>query len=82
VKLPRDLSGKDLAKLLRRYGYEFVRQVGSHMRHSSSFKGHEHHITIPDYSAIRVGTLAEIMGDVADYLEIERAQLIEELFGR
>ena len=82
MKLPRDLSGKDLAKLLRRYGYEFVRQVGSHMRYSSSLKGHEHHITIPDTSAIRVGTLAEIMGDVADYLEIERSQLIEELFGR
>jgi predicted RNA binding protein YcfA (HicA-like mRNA interferase family) len=82
VKLPRDVSGKDLAKLLRRYGYEFVRQVGSHMRYSSTFQGHEHHITIPDYSAIRVGTLAEIMGDVADYLEIERSQLIEELFGR
>jgi predicted RNA binding protein YcfA (HicA-like mRNA interferase family) len=82
VKLPRDLSGRDLAKLLRRYGYEFVRQMGSHMRYSSTFKGYEHHITIPDYDAIRVGTLAEILGDVADYLGIERSELLEEFFGR
>ncbi len=81
MKLPRDVSGRDLAKLLRRYGYEFLRQVGSHMRYTSTFKGHEHLVTIPDHSAIRVGTLADILGDVADYLEIDRSELIEELFG-
>ena len=32
MRLPRDLSGEDLAALLRRrYGYRFVRQSGSHM---------------------------------------------------
>ena len=82
MKLPRDVSGRDLAKLLRRYGYEVVRQVGSHTRYSSSYKGHEHHITIPDHDAIRVGTLADILGDVADYLEMDRTKLIAELFER
>lgn len=82
MKLPRDVSGKDLAKLLRRYGYELVRQVGSHTRYSSTYKGHEHHITIPEHDAIRVGTLADILGDVANYLEVDRAELIVELFER
>jgi len=31
MKLPRDLSGVELAKLLRRYGYEITRQTGSHI---------------------------------------------------
>jgi len=47
VKLPRDLSGIGLAKALRVYGYAIKRQTGSHLRLTSSFKGTEHHITVP-----------------------------------
>ena len=32
VRLPRDLSGRELARGLRRHGYEVTREVGSHMR--------------------------------------------------
>jgi hypothetical protein len=32
VRLPRDLSGRDSARALRRYGYEVTRETGSHMR--------------------------------------------------
>lgn len=31
-KIPRDLSGKELAKLLSRFNYEITRQTGSHIR--------------------------------------------------
>jgi predicted RNA binding protein YcfA (HicA-like mRNA interferase family) len=31
MKLPRDVSGADLAKRLGRLGYEITRQTGSHM---------------------------------------------------
>ena len=31
TKLPTDLSGKDLAKLLSKIGFVFQRQKGSHM---------------------------------------------------
>ena len=32
MRLPRDMSGEDLAAVLRRhYGYRLVRQKGSHM---------------------------------------------------
>ncbi|HEV2297334.1 MAG TPA: type II toxin-antitoxin system HicA family toxin [Candidatus Acidoferrales bacterium] len=80
MRLPRDLSGSDLAQLLRRFGYEISRQTGSHIRLTSNVKGTEHHITIPAHKQLRVGTLSTILGDVASYLEIERGALAHELF--
>ena len=32
MKIPRDISGSELVKLLKKYGYEPTRQVGSHIR--------------------------------------------------
>ena len=48
MKLPRDLSGAELAKLLRTAGYEITRQTGSHLRLTTEQRG-EHHITIPNH---------------------------------
>jgi predicted RNA binding protein YcfA (HicA-like mRNA interferase family) len=47
LKLPRDLSGEELARALRKFEYEITRQTGSHMRVTSGVKGKEHHVTIP-----------------------------------
>ena len=80
MKLPRDLSGADLAKLLRTHGYEVKRQTGSHIRLTSTKQGTESHITIPAHRQLRVGTLSAILTDVASYLEIERDVLAAELF--
>jgi predicted RNA binding protein YcfA (HicA-like mRNA interferase family) len=60
VRLPRDISGEDLARLLKRYGYQTTRQTGSHMRLTSTHRGDEHHITIPRHKSLRVGTLIPI----------------------
>jgi len=80
VRLPRDLSGRDLARALGRYGYGVTRQTGSHLR-LTTHQGGEHHVTIPDHASIRVGTLAGIVADVATHLKIERTALTAELFG-
>ena len=32
MRLPRDLSGSDLAQSLRKLGYSVTRQTGSHLR--------------------------------------------------
>jgi predicted RNA binding protein YcfA (HicA-like mRNA interferase family) len=80
LRLPRDLSGHELIRLLRRYGYEVNRQVGSHIRLQSGLRGHIHHITIPDHHSLRLGTLRAILTDVAAYLNMERLQLEQELF--
>ena len=81
MRLPRGLSGEELASLLRRYGYEITRQTGSHLRLTSSAKGIEHHVTVPRHQELRVSTLNGIVSEVAAYLERERANVILELFG-
>jgi predicted RNA binding protein YcfA (HicA-like mRNA interferase family) len=82
LKLPRDLSGEELARLLRKYNYEITRQTGSHLRLTSKLKGSAHHVTIPAHKTLKVGTLSTILADVAAYLERERSDLAGELFGR
>ena len=81
MKLPRDLSGAELAGLLRRFGYEVTRQTGSHLRLTSTLRGTEHHISIPRHRSLRVGTLSSLLADVATYLERAREDLANELFG-
>jgi len=82
LRLPRDLSGHELIRLLRRYGYERTRQVGSHIRLQSNLRGQAHNLTIPDHKTLRLGTLGTILSDVADYLRIERSKLEQELFDK
>jgi predicted RNA binding protein YcfA (HicA-like mRNA interferase family) len=81
LKLPRDLSGSELAHLLKHFGYETMRQTGSHIRLRSIIKGNEHHITIPAHENLKVGTLASILADVAEYLDLDRQELLHQLFG-
>jgi predicted RNA binding protein YcfA (HicA-like mRNA interferase family) len=82
LRLPRDLSGRELIRLLSRYGYEQARQVGSHIRIRSILRGYPHHVTVPDQSELRLGTLNAILSDVAQYLGLERATLAEEIFAK
>lgn len=79
-KIPRDLSGMDLAGLLKKFGYEITRQTGSHMRLTSKLKNEPHHITIPNHTPLKIGTLSQILKDIADYLKIEKNDLIKKLF--
>jgi predicted RNA binding protein YcfA (HicA-like mRNA interferase family) len=46
VRLPRDLSGRELAQALSQYGYAVTRETGSHVRLTTLQRG-EHHVTIP-----------------------------------
>jgi predicted RNA binding protein YcfA (HicA-like mRNA interferase family) len=55
-KIPRDISGRELAKLLNRYKYKIVRETGSHIRLVSTLKQTEHRITIPDHQPTKIGT--------------------------
>lgn len=79
MKLPRDVSGAELAKRLGRLGYEITRQTGSHLRLTTSDRG-QHHVTIPNHDPLKVGTLVGILGDVAAHFEISRDELIQRLF--
>jgi predicted RNA binding protein YcfA (HicA-like mRNA interferase family) len=81
LKLPRDLAGEELAHLLARYGYRITRQAGSHLRLTSTLRGTEHHLTIPQHKALKVGTLSGILKDAASYLEMDWQEVVRELFG-
>jgi len=80
MKLPRDLSGAQLAKALARVGYSTTRQTGSHLRLTTASPS-EHHVTIPLHDPLRVGTLAAILADIAAHHEISRDELLNRLFG-
>jgi predicted RNA binding protein YcfA (HicA-like mRNA interferase family) len=80
VRLPRDLSGRDLAKALARLGYEVDHQTGSHIR-LTTHRGGEHHVTVPAHDALKIGTLIALLRSVADHVGLSRDELTRELFG-
>jgi predicted RNA binding protein YcfA (HicA-like mRNA interferase family) len=80
MRLPRDLSGSDLAQSLRKLGYSVTRQTGSHLR-LTTFEHGEHHLTIPLHAPLRIGTLSAILYDVSTHFKLSREQLLEKLSG-
>jgi predicted RNA binding protein YcfA (HicA-like mRNA interferase family) len=77
VRIPRDVNGQLLAERLRRHGYALTRQTGSHMRLTRNSGGQQQHLTIPAHKPLRVGTLRQILKDVAAQLGCS----IEDLIG-
>ena len=79
MKLPRDLSGLDLAKALSGVGYRVTRQTGSHLRLTNDGPP-QHHVTIPAHDPLKVGTLAAVLAEVAAQLKVSREELVTKLF--
>jgi predicted RNA binding protein YcfA (HicA-like mRNA interferase family) len=65
MKLPRDLSGDDLAShLCKHWGYQKIHQVGSHIVLQTEHPV-EHRVAIPAHKALKIGTLNSILSAVA-----------------
>jgi predicted RNA binding protein YcfA (HicA-like mRNA interferase family) len=79
MKIPRDLTGQELVKALKPYGYVVTRQSGSHIRLTTQRNG-EHHITIPNHSPLKLGTLSAIIANIAQHMEKTKEELMKELF--
>jgi predicted RNA binding protein YcfA (HicA-like mRNA interferase family) len=79
MKIPRDISGEEFVISLQKFGYKITRQTGSHIRLTTHQSG-THHITIPNHSSIRLGTLSSILSEIADHFQIEKSDLINEIF--
>ena len=75
MKTPRDLSGSDLAKALRRLGYGVTRQGDSHLRVTTR-EGGEHHEVIPNHSPIKIGTLKSILRNVAAHHQMSVPEVL------
>ncbi len=78
MRLPRDISGTDLIKMLRVFGYEVSRQNGSHIRLTTEENG-QHHITVPAHNPLKIGTLSAILGDVASHFDITKEEVLERI---
>ncbi|HEV2304642.1 MAG TPA: type II toxin-antitoxin system HicA family toxin [Candidatus Acidoferrales bacterium] len=79
MKIPRDLSGEDLVRLLcRDWSYRVVHQVGSHIVLETEIPSHQR-IAIPAHKNLRLGTLSAILKAVATHKGVERPQLLRNL---
>ncbi|MFH1067300.1 MAG: type II toxin-antitoxin system HicA family toxin [bacterium] len=78
MKLPRDVSGKEIIKALKKLGYIVTRQKGSHIRLTTQQDG-EHHEAIPNHNPIKVGTLRNILKSVAMHHDMTVEQLLKRL---
>ena len=83
MKLPRDLSGEEVVKLLNRhFGYQPKRSRGSHMTVALLKGTSEHSVTIPRHRYVRVGTLGQIVSDVAAFVSLPEEEVRRRLFKR
>jgi predicted RNA binding protein YcfA (HicA-like mRNA interferase family) len=79
MKLPRDLSGAELIKLLcKHYGYRRVHQEGSHVILETNTP-QQHRISIPDHSSLRIGTLNAILKAIAKVQGVARETILQQL---
>lgn len=78
MRIPRDLRGAELADALRVFGYERTRQEGSHIRLTTTVGG-QHHLTVPNHAAVKVGTVRGILKAVASHHGLELKAVIQRL---
>ena len=81
MRLPRDISGKELIKLLSIFGYEITHQKGSHIKVTTNQNG-QHHIAVPNHDPIKIGTLNCIISQVANHLVLTKDEISEKLFDK
>ena len=78
MRIPRQLSGQDVARALRVLGYEHVRQDGSHIRLTTQVNG-THHVTVPNHKPLKIGTL---LGGVLKPVAAHHRLTVEELLAK
>ena len=79
MKLPRNISGQELVKVLTKLGYEKVQQKGSHIKVTTNING-QHHLAIPNHNPIKTGTLNSILRQAANHFNKSKEEIIELLF--
>jgi len=77
-KLPV-VSGAKLIKLMKKLGYEVIRQKGSHVRLRKVSNIGEHNITVPMHPEMAKGTLNDILSKLSMWNNISKEKLIDML---
>ena len=79
MKLPRDLSGEELAAHLSKHlGYANIHQTGSHIILETEDPAH-HRIAVPAHKALRIGTLNAILASIAAHKGISKDAILRQL---
>jgi predicted RNA binding protein YcfA (HicA-like mRNA interferase family) len=79
MKLPRDLSGNQFARLLcRNWGYQQVNRVGSHIILQTDLPSSQR-IAVPAHESLRIGTLNSILRAVAAHKKVNREDILSSL---
>jgi predicted RNA binding protein YcfA (HicA-like mRNA interferase family) len=79
MKVPRDLSGVQLIKVLcRDWDYRQVHQEGSHVILETETPTHQR-LSLPNHNPLRVGTLNAILRMVATHKGVDRQALLNSL---
>ncbi len=75
-KLPQ-VSGQDIVKLVKRFGYVVVRQRGSHIHLQKNDVTGQHSITVPNHHTLAKGTLDDILNKISLVNNIPKQDLID-----
>lgn len=79
MKLPRDLAGRELARVLcTEWSYVEIHQSGSHIILETEEPSHQR-IAIPAHKTLRIGTLNAILRSVAEHKGVSRETILETL---
>jgi len=81
MKIPRNLDGSQLVKILKKVGYEKIHQTGSHIIIRTEQNG-ENTQSVPNHKPLRIGTLDSILGEVAEHLSLKKSDLVKQLFSK
>lgn len=80
MRLPSNLTPRELVKLLETIDYVRIRQRSTHIRMRTE-RPSRHHVTIVDAKPIKVGTLRATLRLIANHRGQTVDQVAEELFG-
>ena len=76
MKIPRDLSGRELAdRLCKVWDYREVKQTGSHIILQTETPSHQR-LPIPAHKPVKVGTLSAIARQVARHKGVTREDVL------
>ncbi len=79
MKVPRDLIGAQLVKVLCRDGaYRKVHQEGSPVRLTTEHPSHQR-LSVPNHETLRLGTLNAIVRAVAAHKGVDRQSVLNSL---
>jgi predicted RNA binding protein YcfA (HicA-like mRNA interferase family) len=77
MKIPRDLSGTELVRVLcREWGYRQTHQVGSHIILETDVPSHQR-MAVPNHAFLRIGTLNAILRLVSEHKKVTKEKILD-----